>query len=302
MRYVDEEYRPPVASLSNFILAILVHVAVFFAFYLIGRSNSKPLETIIPLDLTVVVEENLDGVDDEPPPLTPPEPEPPKEPEVEPPPPPEPPPEPEPDQVIVESVVSNVAEKVEEKKPEPPPEPPKPKEEPPKPKDEPPPKPKEPPKTAEQLRQERIAKMREAAKNIDTPAPRNPPRTNGRTGPKTLSAEEIQRRLMQGYRPGKTEQLAASEEARSFQQIQQVFYDNWMQPAYIPNLRPVVLEVSFALDGTIRSSRIVSSSGHPEVDASVKRAATAVGVVRGLSRSFLKKHSVVPIDFKLEEQ
>ena len=90
MLYRNEEQRPSVLGGRNLGIALGVHVAFFALFFLFsalhGLFNKK--ETVIPIDLTVVVNENLDGEENEPPPLNnepPPEPEPPK-PKVETPP------------------------------------------------------------------------------------------------------------------------------------------------------------------------------------------------------------------------
>ena len=89
----SEKTRPQVLSTRTLVIALLLHVAFFLSFWIFSLLNRKPKETIIPIDLTVVVNENLDGKEDEPPPLeeTKPEPPPPRpkpEPKVEPPPPP----------------------------------------------------------------------------------------------------------------------------------------------------------------------------------------------------------------------
>ena len=73
-------------------IALVVHIVFFLSFWIVSLVNFKPKETVIPIDLTVVVNENLDGKEDEPPPLEqtqpePPKPEPKPEPKVEPPPP-----------------------------------------------------------------------------------------------------------------------------------------------------------------------------------------------------------------------
>ena len=88
----SEKVRPQVLSTRTLVIALLLHVAFFLSFWIFSLLNHKPKETIIPIDLTVVVNENLDGKEDEPPPLEETKPEPPPqpkpEPKVEPPPPP----------------------------------------------------------------------------------------------------------------------------------------------------------------------------------------------------------------------
>ena len=88
-----EKPRPRVLSTKTFVVALGLHVLFFLLFWIFAFARFKPKETVIPIDLTVVVNENLEGKEDEPPPLEqskpepPPPPEPKVEPKVEPPPP-----------------------------------------------------------------------------------------------------------------------------------------------------------------------------------------------------------------------
>ncbi|MBR1920397.1 MAG: hypothetical protein IJ829_00165, partial [Kiritimatiellae bacterium] len=66
--WIDEK-RPEVVSAANIARALAVHVACFLGFFLFAKIHFKPKEAVIPIDLTVVVNENLDGNEDEPPPL-----------------------------------------------------------------------------------------------------------------------------------------------------------------------------------------------------------------------------------------
>ena len=116
-----EEKKPEVISTTNVVLALVLHALFFAAVFTFAKFHFKPKETVIPIDLTLVVNENLDGVDNEPPPVNdppPPEPTPPKPPEPTPPTPPQPPP---PVETKVDAVVKEPEKKKpEEKKPEPP--------------------------------------------------------------------------------------------------------------------------------------------------------------------------------------
>lgn len=85
-----ESGKPSVLGVRSIGLAIVGHVAAFLLLYFFALLHLKPAESVIPIDLTIVVNENLDGEENEPPPLSKPEPEP----EPEPPKPPEPPPPP----------------------------------------------------------------------------------------------------------------------------------------------------------------------------------------------------------------
>ena len=77
---VIEGRRPEVLSGRNIVFAIAIHAAVFAGLYVFaclhGLFNKE--EEIIPIDLTVVVNENLDGKENEPPPLAKPKPPEPK--------------------------------------------------------------------------------------------------------------------------------------------------------------------------------------------------------------------------------
>ena len=66
-----ERERPPILSARNFGLALALHILVFVLFFAVAvvQGLFAPRETVVPIDLTLVVNENLDGVDDEPPPL-----------------------------------------------------------------------------------------------------------------------------------------------------------------------------------------------------------------------------------------
>ena len=65
--WIDEK-RPDVMSTANVVLALVIHVVCFLGFFLFAHLHFKQKETVIPIDLTVVVNENLDGNEDEPPP------------------------------------------------------------------------------------------------------------------------------------------------------------------------------------------------------------------------------------------
>lgn len=270
---IGENKTAGVLNPVNVTIALILHVLFFLGFWIYSSLDRKKELTVIPIDLTVVVQENLDGDENEPPPLKPPESEPEPEP-VKPPEPPPPPPEP------VTEVPVEAVEKIPEKKPEKKTE-----------KKIEKPKPPEPQKkTAKELREERIKKMRERAKNVKR-MPDSSPQPNGKTEKKTLSDAEIQKLLNAGYRPGRSNQLATSEEQRCLSLIKRAFESRWDKPPYTDTLRPMVLNVRFGGGGRIVSYRLEESSGDRQADDSILRAAKAVGAVPGLSASFLDKYS-----------
>ena len=283
---VQEEQRPKVLEFRIVAIVFLVHLAFFAGLWVFDKLTGlfdKP-EEIIPIDLTVVVVENLDGNPDEPPPL--------KKPEPPPPPPPKPKPKPKPKEPEkpkeLEKIVTNIVEKV-EKKPE---------------KKEQPPEPK---KTAKELREEKLKRMREKAtktnRKVETPKP-SQPQPNGRTDKKTLSDAEIQKLLNAGYRPGSSTNLAASEEQLCYSLIKQAFEEKWDKPAWTDTLKPMVIRVWFTAGGRIANFKLEQSSGDPKADATIKSAASRVGMVRGLTAGFIEKHgrSGVPVRFKVTPQ
>lgn len=285
--YIDREQRPSVISPTTCMVAALLHLAFFAVLWFCGQLDLTEKLDVIPIDLEFVAVENLDGVPDEPPPE--PEAEPPKPPEPEPPPPeppkpPEPPPEPpkpkNEDVVVPEPVKTNVVKAVE-----------KPKE---------PEKPKDPPKPKE-TREDRIARMVASAKPVEAPKPPPKPRTNGRTDRKVLSDAEIARLMAAGLKPGSRNVLSDDERTMCFALIKKAFYDRWEdRPAWKASLRDAVLRVNLAQDGTVTGYRIVTSSTDSQVDASVLRAAAAVGRVPGLSYDFWKDNKTVDVQFHVK--
>ncbi len=278
--FEEEEKLPELFSMGNLSMAVIVHALMLFIFWMSARMAFTPEETVIPIDLTVVVQENLDGNENEPPPLTPPEP-PPEPPKPQPKPePPNPKPEPVkvPDAVVQETKKTNIVKKVETK-----PEPPK--------------------LTEKEKREQRMKEMLESAVVVNTPKPAakpNPkpqPQTNGKTGFKTQSAEEIARLLNQGYKPGVVDSIATSDDQRCASMIKRAFYDKWSPPAYSPSLRNMLLKVQFNSQSQVTGYKLVQSSGDVAADNSVLAAAAAVKYVPGLTTGFLSRNKTITIDF-----
>ncbi|MBQ3289558.1 MAG: hypothetical protein IJH50_09140 [Kiritimatiellae bacterium] len=283
-----EGQRPKVLGTSSFVLALCLHIAFFLVCWAAAKWHFREKEVITPIDLTVVVVENLDGNPDEPPPLKKPDPPPPPPP----PPPPKPPkPKPKPKEPEkpkeLEKIVTNIVEKVEKKKEPDPPKPPEP------PKKELPKPPEPPKKTAKELREERIKRMQQSAKDtkrrVESAKP-SPPQPNGRTDKKTLSDAEIQKLLNAGYKPGSSTNLAASEEQLCYSLIKQAFEAKWDVPPWTDTLKPISIRVWFGNGGSILKYKLVSSSSDRSVDATITSAASRVGAVRGLTAGFIEKY------------
>ena len=274
MRYIDEEQRPAVLGKGSLAAALLLH-ALFFVCCWVLSMPFRIKEMVIPIELTF-----------EAPPTTKEEPQP-KPQEVKPKP---KPPEPEPPKIEDKKIDAVVKEPPKKK---PPKEKPKAK-----PKEEKPKEPEKPKKTAAELRKERLEKMRSSATKDTTPRVKSPAPSG--TGKKL--DKDWQKLLNQGYKPGETTQLAASEEQRCVSLIRKAFHDKWEQPAWTSSMRMMFLEVTFGPGGKVVGYRLVQSSGDAKADRSVISAASRVGAVAGLSSDFLAKNKTVRIDFKVTPQ
>lgn len=286
----DTAQRPKVLSKRNLAIALVLHVSTFVLFWLYAACHDlfDKEEEIIPIDLTVVVNQNLDGKENEPPPLKKVEPEPPK---------PKPQPKPKPKvkkpekpkelEKIVTNVVAKVDKKAEEKRPD------KKKPEPPK-------------KTAKELREERMRKMRESAKQVNekvTIEVRSAKASgDGRTARKTLSDAEVMRRLNEGYKPGTSEQIATSELQLGYSLIKQTFEEKWDKPPWTDTLKPMTIRVWFGGGGRIVKYHLERSSGDRKADQSILSAASRVGAIPALPAAFVDKfkRSGVPVQFTVK--
>lgn len=284
----EDAPKPEVLGAKNIGLAIALHVAAFLLFYLFAALHLKPRETVIPIDLTVVVNENLDGEENEPPPLDnpPPKVEPPK------PAPPAAPPK-------VEEKIEAVEQIVEKSKPKEKPKEEKPKEE----KKLAPPKP--PEKTKEELMKERLERMRESSKVVKTPPKivvKDTPSGNGKTQKQNMSEADIRKLLNQDYKPGSSNQLADNEAQRCISLIKAAFYAKWNRPPWTADLKEMHLKVRFGDGGRVLGYTLVKSSGDSKADSTVLQAAALVSSVPGLSLDFLTQNPSVTIRFKVTPQ
>lgn len=288
---LDEDERPEVLGAGNVVAALVVHVVLFLVLWIAARVQFKPKEIAVPIDLLVVVNENLDGKENEPPPVQ----EPPKET-------PKPPPKPQPQvketpkepekveavEVVKEKPKVDPIKRIQESLKDRPKEPPK-------------EKPKEPKKSREELIREKMkGQPTKAAVKIKV----NAPSGDGKTAKKTLSDAEIRKLLGEGYKPGATTQLAASEEQRCISLIKQAFYSKWTtRPAWNDTLKDMRLRISFGPGGRVVGYKLVQSSGDRAADSTVLLAAELVKVVHGLSEAFVNKHkNDIIIQFEVTPQ
>lgn len=283
--WIDES-RPEVMSAANVALAVAIHVACFFCFFLFARIHFKAKETVIPIDLTVVVNENLDGNEDEPPPLNDPPPKPPS-----------------PQKVVTPPLPPKVETKVDAvvKEPEKPKTPEKPKEtleerlkrmresvkdtpKPPK-KEEP----KKPEKTKEELLKERMEKMRNSAKTVKIQVP-DKPSGNGRTERQTMTEDQIRKLLSQGYTAGKTTQIATSTMQLCISRIRIAINSRWSQVnPRIGAEGEVLIAVRFNISGQMVNCRLDKSCGDRVSDAAALTVVRSVGPIAGLDTEFLRE-------------
>ena len=267
--YGDEKL-PAVISGRTLAVAIVIHLAFFVGFWVFAAFHGlfDKKEEIIPIDLTVVVNQNLEGKENEPPPLRKPEP-------------PKPKPKPKPQPKVkkpdppkeLEKIVTNIVAKVDKKEAKPEKK-----------------TPEKPTKTKEQLRKERMERMRASAKQVKakvTIEVKNPPSGNGRTAPKTLSDAEIQRLLNMGYKPGTSEQLATSDAQLGYSLIKMAVEGKWDVPPWTDTLRPMTLRIWFGGGGRVVRYKLEKSSGDAKADQSILSAASRVGSIPGLPPAFI---------------
>lgn len=285
----SEERNEGVINTSTLMLALGLHLAMFVGFWVFAAFHGlfDKKEEIIPIDLSVVVVENLDGNEDEPPPRE----------KVPPPPPPPPPPKPRPpappppkEPKALERIVTNIVKKVDKKQEK---------------KNEKKKVEKQPKKTAEELREERIRKMRESATVVNTTTVivkdrRKQP--NGRTERKTLTDAEIRKLLDAGYKPGSTTRIAESTMQLGYSLIKQSMEAKWDPPPWTDTLKPMVIRLWFGGGGRIVKSDIEKSSGDIRADQTLKAAASRVGVIPALPPEFIKEYrnKGVPVRFTVK--
>ena len=274
-----EEKLPAVVSRRTLTVALLLHLSVFVIFWLYAACHDlfHKDEKIIPIDLTVVVNENLDGKPDEPPPLKNPDPPKPK-PKPQPKPKPKGPDKPKELEKIVTNIVTKV-EKKEEKKPE------------------------KPKKTAKELREERLKAIRSRGVVVNKPVTievRNAKESgNGRTARQNMSKAEIEKLLGMGVKPGTSNQLATSDVQLGYSLIKMAVEDKWEVPPWTDTLKPMTVRIWFGGGGRVVNYKLERSSGDARADRSILSAASRVGAIPGLPPAFIEayKNKGIPCQF-----
>ncbi|MDD4019438.1 MAG: TonB C-terminal domain-containing protein [Kiritimatiellae bacterium] len=250
----------------------------------------RPKEVVIPVDFTVVLEENL--IEPNVPPEVAPQPEKTTEPEktetVPDPDPPKPVPLPNPpkDAVVVEK--KKEPEKKPVKKPEPVKKPPEPVKK---------PEPFKKGKRIELPKKPQQPKFEELYKPYD---PSKPPSVKPVTE-KMLSRAEIAKALREGARAGTRNVIPEDEISRCVLLVKRALYDAWEQPGTgDAGTRPALMDIRLDSTGRIVSYRIRQSSGSAYFDQTVLKAAANSVPVRGLTLAFLKQYETLTVEFKLE--
>ena len=260
----------------------------------------RPKDPVIPLDFTVVLEENLiepnvpqdtAAPDQKKAPEPKPEPEPESAPEPEPA---EPMPLPEPpkDAIAVEKKEPAKKKEAEKKK-----EVEKPKAAEPAKKPVKKPEPFKKGKRIEATKRPSQPKFEELYKPFD---PSKPVSTKPLTD-KMLSRAEIDKALRDGARAGVRNEIPEDEISRCVVLVRRALYDAWEQPgASDAGSRPALLDIRLDSAGHIVSYRIRQSSGSAYFDQTVLKAAANAVPIRGLSLAFLKQYETLTVEFKLE--
>jgi TonB family protein len=123
---------------------------------------------------------------------------------------------------------------------------------------------------------------------------RQPPR-------KTLSPEEIRKRLAAGAKPGDYDSPLPSDEARCFQIVHETLHRAWAQPSK-EEVGDAVVSVIIRIDqnGRLTDRKLVRPSGNSVLDTSVLQAVRSVRRIDGLSKAFLSRHEEITAAFKVE--
>lgn len=267
--YVEREKPPEVFDKAGVIAVVATYAGIIGLAWCVRVFAHETKEEIIPIDMTIVMNENLDGEENEPPPEAPPQPapEPPK-----PVPPKQPsPPEPQPPPKIQDALISERPPKKEKKKEI---------------KKEAEKKPQEKKPDAKELRRQRLEEMRKSVKKSNSP----PPKNNGRT---EKAPPDLAKLLNDpAFKAGARNQgLDASESQRCSALIKNAFYAKWNPPVKTSNMGEMWLEVRFSADGRVAGYKLVKSSGDASADKSVLEAAAKVHRVAGLSAMFLEQNA-----------
>ena len=287
----ERDVKGPVYSNSLKWSCALHGVVLFIAVVLPLIPGFRPKDLVVPVDFTVVLEQNLVEPNRTPPlqpaKTTTPDVEPEPEPDV---PPPVPLPDPPKDSMVIE--------KKEKPKPKP------------KPKPEVKPEVKTPPKVEEKKEFKKGPKVTRPV----TPAqptfdklykpfdPSKPVSTKPLTD-KALSRADIEKALQDGARAGTRNMIPDDEISRCVVLVRRAMFDAWEQPGTgDAGQRPALLDIRLDSAGRVVSYHIRQSSGSVFFDQTVLKAAANAAPIRGLSQAFLKQYETLTVEFKLGDE
>ncbi len=277
--YEDEQDRQELLmSWRSVGASVAVHALLFVVVWLAGCALMREPEVVIPIDMTIVPPWAEQVNDPEPDPLPPPPP-PPKAARVKPP----------PKAEEAPKLADTKQDAVIKEKPKP-----KPK--------------KREVKKGDFLKNAKLVKkqppktppdFRKNAKLVKAPKMRETGKATAADKP--MSQEEFKKYMMQGYKIGARNQLAANEESRCVSLVAAALKRNWRDDFHwTESLVSVYLEITFGAGGRLKSYRIVRSSGDAQVDRSVLAAVRATGSVAGLSPDFVRKYSSTPFVLEMK--
>ena len=291
----DTDVKGPVKSYSlKWSLSmhgVLLFVAVVLPLFPYFRH--KPVE--IPLDFTVVLEDNLvapnvptQQVEPAPKNVQKSEPEPEAEPDA---PAPLPLPDPPKDAIVIEQKKEPEKKKPPEKKAEKPPE-----------KKEPEKKPFVKGKRIETPVKEAPAKPQQPRfSDIYKPYDPTKPTSTKPLTDKALSRAEIDKALRDGARAGTRNMIPEDEISRCVLLVKRAMYDAWEQPGTgDAGSHPALMDIRLDSTGRVVSYSIRQSSGSAFFDQTVLKAAANAAPIRGLTLAFLKQYETLTVEFKVE--
>lgn len=272
----QENCKDKLLSWSSIGASVGLHALLFVVIWVAGCALTRSSEVVIPIDMTIVPPWAEQTDDPEPDPNPPPKPEPPK------------PAPPKPKVEETPKLEETKQDAVIKEKP----------------------KPKKPEvKKGDFLKDAKLVKtppkkepppdFRKDAKLVKAP----PMRKTGKAtaADKPMTQEEFQKYMNQGYKIGARNQLAPNEESRCVSLVAAALKRHWVEEFHwTEGMVSVYLEITFGAGGTLRSFRIVRSSGDAQVDRSVLAAARATGSVAGLSPDFVRKYSGTPFVLEMK--
>ena len=118
---------------------------------------------------------------------------------------------------------------------------------------------------------------------------------------KPMTEGEYRKFLERGYKTGERNQIAPNEESRCVSLVAAALKRHWVEEFHWKEgMQSVYLEFTFGPGGSLRSCRIVRSSGDVQIDRSVLAAAKATGSVPGLTPEFVRKYSNTPFVLEMK--